>query len=256
MSGILRANPLRSCPYNSIWLSSKPPGVISNIRRFASTPLFKTIRLSPPNLVAEERQQTTASKWGNIIYRTTYKDDQAWDRFKQKLQAETEEEISFYKGTSDARKENHEWRFVEDPALLDGASKTQLRARFKQWRTQVAPKDTPRDQHGRFWYDAQFRYFIQVDSQSLQDLQDWGWDGGSVNLIDADWQSITERWPDEDFSDDGELSYEPVEGCTEEHVGWMMIAGPAISAKLWGDEMYDTLWYVYYRRPGDILYHC
>jgi hypothetical protein len=39
-------------------------------------------------------------------------------------------------------------------------------------------------------------------------------------------------------------------------VGWMMIAGPAINAKLWGDEMYDTLWYVYYRRPGDILYHC
>jgi hypothetical protein len=35
-----------------------------------------------------------------------------------------------------------------------------------------------------------------------------------------------------------------------------MIAGPAINAKLWGEEMDHVLWYVYYRRPGDILYYC
>jgi hypothetical protein len=142
--------------------------------------------------------------------------------------------------------------------LLDGASREQLRARFKQWTIpQVArDPDYPRRQDGEPCYHAQYRYFIQVDEQSLKDLQDWDWGGGSVNLVDADWQSITERWPEDDFSDDdGELSYEPVEGCTEEHVGWMMIAGPAIDAKLLGEEMCDELWYVYYKRPDDILYY-
>ena len=56
--------------------------------------------------------------------------------------------------------------------------------------------------------------------------------------------------------DDDEFAYDPIEGCTEEQVGWMMIAGPAIDAKLLGEEMCDELWYVYYKRPDDILYCC
>lgn len=91
----------------------------------------------------------------------------------------------------------------------------------------------------------------------MKDLQDWGWDGGSVNLVDADWLPLRERCPDEySDDDDDEFAYDPIEGCTEEQVGWMMIAGPAIDAKLLGEEMCDELWYVYYKRPDDILYCC
>jgi len=77
-----------------------------------------------------------------------------------------------------------------------------------------------------------------------------------VNLIDADWLPMRERWPNEKYDDDDdEFAYDPVEGCTEEHVGWMMISGSAIDARLWGKEMDSTLWYVYYRRPDDVLYY-
>lgn len=196
-------------------------------------------------------------KWGSVIYRCSYQDDQAWNRFKKKLSTETQKTIEFYKRTTEPVTENHEWRFVEDRASLENASKAQLRARFKQWRTQAAPKDLPRDKNGKVHYHAQYRYFIHVDEQSLKDLQDWGWDGGSVNLVDADWLPLRERWPNEySDDDDDEFSYDPVEGCMEDHVGWMMIAGPAIDAKLLGEEMCDELWYVYYRRPDDILHYC
>jgi hypothetical protein len=67
---------------------------------------------------------------------------------------------------------------------------------------------------------------------------------------------LQERSPDEGYhDDDGEHAYDPVEGCTEEDVGWMMIAGSVIDAKLWGEDMSQELWYVYYKRPYDILYY-
>jgi hypothetical protein len=67
--------------------------------------------------------------------------------------------------------------------------------------------DYPRRQDDEPCYYAQYRYFIPVHEQSLKDLQDWSRDGGSVDLVDADWQSTIERWLDEDFSEeDGELS--------------------------------------------------
>jgi hypothetical protein len=35
----------------------------------------------------------------------------------------------------------------------------------------------------------------------------------------------------------------------------MLIAGPAIDAKLSGEEMFDGLWYIYYVRPDNVLYY-
>jgi hypothetical protein len=215
-------------------------------------------RLPSPCPITSQDHLPKPDKWGTVIYRCTYKDDQAWNRFKHNLQSETQGTIEFYKRTTEPITENHEWRFVEDRALLEGASKAQLRERFKQWRIPQVAKDPeyPRRQDGEPYYYAQYRYFIQVDEQPLKDIQDWGWDGGSVNLVDADWLPLMERWPNEEYKDDDdEFAYAPIEGCTEDDVGWMMIAGPAIDAKLLGEEMCDELWHLYYRRPDDILYY-
>jgi len=236
MSGLLRPHPMRSCIRNISWPCPSSLGVASfNARHVASEPSLGTSQLPPACPPAKEPQQTANNKWGSVIYRCTHKDDQTWNRFKQKLYNKTQRIIAFSKGTTDVIKENHEWRFVEDPISLDGATKAQLRARFKQWRNQAAPKDLPRDQYGAIHYDSEYRYFIQVDEHTLNDLQDWGWNGGSVNLVDVDWLPLQERFPDEGYhDDDGEYAYDPVEGCTEEDVGWMMIAGSVIDAKLWG----------------------
>ena len=152
---------------------------------------------------------------------------------------------------------------MEDRASLEGASKSHLRQRFKEARLRTLAEDYhPRTIDDEPCYGCQTRYFIQVDEQSLQDLQDWGWSGGSVNFIDADWRSMKDSLSAEELSKvpDNEFEYEPVEGCTEEHVGWMKIAGPRIDKDICGLEgdqgygMEPELWYIYYVRPDDILY--
>jgi hypothetical protein len=63
---------------------------------------------------------------------------------------------------------------VDDRISLEGASKDQLRKRFKQVRKQAtAEKYHPRTTDGEPCYGSQHRYFIQVDEQSLQDLHNW-----------------------------------------------------------------------------------
>lgn len=148
---------------------------------------------------------------------------------------------------------SHEVTFVEDRPSLDGASIDQLRRSFKQWRDQASAIEQPQAQESPSLHYSQHRYFIQIDEQSLQDLQDWGWDGGSVNFVDADWRSLTE-WLQTDQLTDSYFEFEPIDSCTEEDVGWMKIAGPMIGAHFYED-MNPELWYIYYRRPHDILYH-
>lgn len=191
-------------------------------------------------------------KWGWIIYRCTYKDESAWNRFKQSLLAQTEAYMARPEDPP-AAAGSHELIFVEDRDSLDGVSINQLRVVFKQWRAQASVVEQPRVQDNLSLYYSQHRYFVQVDEQSLQDLQDWGWDGGSVNFVDADWRSLRERLPTDQLTDDY-FAFEPIDGCTEEDVGWMKIAGPMIGEHFYED-MCPDLWYVYYRRPHEILYH-
>jgi hypothetical protein len=70
-------------------------------------------------------------KRGFVIYRCTYQDEEAWNRFEQIILENTQEEMQ----ESDAPEvaDKLEWTFVEDRAALDGASRTQLRKRFNQW---------------------------------------------------------------------------------------------------------------------------
>jgi hypothetical protein len=88
---------------------------------FATTPLARSSPLSPLHLVHQD-QQATHEKCGFIIYRCAYKDDKAWNRFKQTLQAQTLRTIAFHKDTAEAI-DSLEWNFVDDRISLEGASK-------------------------------------------------------------------------------------------------------------------------------------
>jgi hypothetical protein len=260
MSTLLRSRPLRTSLCTDTWrLCSLRRTHPFNARHLASTPWSNLSQPPSPDLSKNQNQQTQHDECGLVIYRCAYNDDQAWNRFKQTLEAQTQETIAFYKDTAEAN-DSLEWTFVENRATLEGASKDYLRKRFKQARSQTVDKDQSLfTAEGEPCYSCQNRYFIQVDEQSLQDLQDWGWAGGSVNFVDADWRPLRERLPAEKISNE-EFEFDPVEGCTEEHVGWMKIAGPMINRDLCGLEgdqgsgMDPELWYVYYVRPDDILY--
>lgn len=133
MSGCLSPSLLRSRNFNRVWtLSSVLNATPSNPPHFASPPSWRTARLPSPCPITSRHHLPKPDKWGTVIYRCTYKDDQAWSRFKQKLQTETRETVEFYKRTTEPVAENHQWRLIENRALLDGASKAQLRSLFKQ----------------------------------------------------------------------------------------------------------------------------
>jgi hypothetical protein len=217
---------------------------------------------SPERVVLNTLEAMNHDKWGFVIYRCTYKDDQAWDRFKQIICESTRTIMQ----SSDAPEVANglEWTFVEDRATLDGASRSQLRERFRQWAPQAIITEQPRDQ-ARFNPNATFgvpryHYFVQVDEQALEsvlaapevDLQG----AGFVNFVDSRWKPLGDRYYDDGDEPDDDEVLDPIDGCTEENVGWMRITAGTMA----NTEFYDAAadfaegaWYAFYRRPPGVL---
>ena len=115
-------------------LPVRPP-TLSNIRRFTSTPWARMTLLSPERALLQLLDKSKHDKWGYVIYRCTYKNDQDWDRFKQLVHTRFQEYIA--KSDTPQIAESLEFTFVEDRATLDGASRGQLRKRFNEWAAQA-----------------------------------------------------------------------------------------------------------------------
>jgi len=197
-------------------------------------------------------------KWGFVIYRCTYQCDEAWDRFKQIVLGRTHEEMQ----ESDAPEvaDKLEWTFVEDRAALDGASRAQLRKRFNQWAAQAIVTEQPRAQAQTQAQETptlgipRYSYFIQIDEETLQSVLTAPTNDpcgkGFVNFVDARWKPLGDRYPDND-----DERYDPIDGCTEENVGWMRIATMMIDTE-WYDAAVDFAgggWHVYYLRPPQVV---
>ncbi len=77
---------------------------------------------------------------------------------------------------------------------------------------------------------------------------------GYVNFIDADWKPLSELASDGgDVDAEEEDVHEPIDGCTEENVGWMRIAPHMVGADFYQAMMgYPDVWYVMYQRPPEI----
>ena len=197
-------------------------------------------------------------KWGFVIYRCTYQDDEAWGRFKQIVLERAQEDMQ----ESDAPEvaDKLEWTFVEDRAALDGASRSQLRERFKRWAAQAIVTEQPRakaeieqDPAPTFGI-PRYNYFIQVDKEALQSvlaapkIDPSG--EGFVNFVNARWAPLGDRYPDN--NDD---RHDPIDGCTEEDVGWMRIAAMMIDTDWYGAAggFAGGGWHVYYLRPPRIV---
>ncbi len=146
-----------------------------------------------------------------------------------------------------------EWTFVSDPTTLDGASRDQLRRRFRAWAADAKRTEQPRAaDHDKDWNglrSQRYTYFVQVDEEALRsvvdadpsDHSDVGW----VNLVRADEEMDFGRRPKEE---------EDVEEAEAEDEGWMMIA-----AHMLGPDFYDAIgqmpegWYGFYSAPPGLV---
>jgi hypothetical protein len=212
---------------------------------------------SPQNTIRTYLAQLPEiEKWGWVIYRCTYGDDTMWAKFRDRVEAQSHENIA----QSDAPEiaERLEWTWVEDASALDGASTTALRERFRAWTADEVAR-----QPGDYQPNVipRFRYFIKIDQEVLDSLAEYisnekYWTGDAfVKFIDGSWEPLAESQQEEEEDDGWEKEVlEPIEGCTEEDVGWMRIMPLMIDADFYevlsGDE---NAWITFYERPPSIV---
>ncbi|KAJ0413063.1 hypothetical protein BJY00DRAFT_320167 [Aspergillus carlsbadensis] len=224
------------------------------------------------NLVLNSRSQ----KWGWVVYRCAYNDEATWQRLKQWIIDENRESIATSKAPTLI--DRLDMVFLEDRARFNGASRDELRVHFKEWRADEFSRLGPADlevvrgsrrgsgpritvQHPELM-SSRFQQFIQVDEESLQSMREefeepvrlYG--TGHVNFVYADWPHDLEDCDEDEIQEDSEYDeiFEPIDGCTEEDVGWMKVAATGLGPSFffWSDGFEE--WQDNNVRPPEVLY--
>lgn len=178
-------------------------------------------------LIIQGMQQTGFQKWGFLVYRCTYSDDEAWLRYVQYIRDKTIANLD-HLGQRFLLEKYLDIQVVEDRNQLDGASKSQVRSLFADW----AENHRQTEQGGPGMASRcakmipRFNYCVYVDQACLDTLlahevwQREREEGGHKRelpprvvcaIIDTDCEPEGE----------GQEGYEPVEGCTRYFPGWM-----------------------------------
>lgn len=181
--------------------------------------------------IHEALHEDKQGKWGWVIYRTTYKDDAAWERFRDWVNISAREALK-EEGASPLVLGALECLFVSDPAL-DGASRKQLRERFLRWRQAAIRVENPQRALPKEWDEipSRYVYFVQVDEESLDSVvqasaqsSDTGW----VRFVRCD-QEVDLRTPKLEYKWD-----------RLEDFHWKMLASRMLSASFY-NHVWDTI---------------
>jgi hypothetical protein len=161
-------------------------------------------------------------KWGWIIYRTVYGDDEKWARFNERFQEQVRRETVILDRPSD---EPIHIKFLDfpvrsDEAKYNNATTAQLRADFKKWLAEdggLKEQEMTAEEKWKIRDGMRYRYFIRVDAEAMESVlkDDQGW----VDLVQVEWPEDDEE-AEELACDDG---YAPLEGMTTYKVGFMRV---------------------------------
>lgn len=98
-------------------------------------------------------------------------------------------------------------------------------------------------------------FFLEIDESSLRSIIDRGAEEAHYNLIDSRWEPRVQGTEDISYEpeDIGE-PLEPIDGCTQDDVGWMKVKPTILGSSLfWRVEGYlDTHWEKEYVRPPEV----
>lgn len=202
------------------------------------------------------------SIWGFIVYCCTYGEDDEWDRFKKTLTELIRGQV--LKSEAPELNEDLKVTFLEDKELFDGASIVSLRQHFHDWVQQNWQREQPRGRDSR---DFRYQHFFRVDRASLESVLGYPgsrdsstmWvDAGHVDFAEASWCSVLDDDDYEDLEEDlqPDLSFEPIEGYTEEDVGWMKVPADLMNLRMYSLFGEASLWPKVYKRPPEIAYWC
>ncbi|KAK1564276.1 uncharacterized protein LY79DRAFT_530181 [Colletotrichum navitas] len=161
-------------------------------------------------------------RWGFVIYRATYNDDTAWERYLKALKLTVRRALADEGG--DVLLEQYiDWPVIADQPTLDGASKADVRKHFNSWCAACSEeRDGPGATKSKTKRLPRFRYCVYVDRKCLdtlarlpanQDKEDYDELSNVVAVvIDG---AFDKRTPGDDKG-----LYPDIEGCTERYVGW------------------------------------
>ncbi|KAI6796384.1 hypothetical protein KC363_g6156 [Hortaea werneckii] len=253
----------------SLAFADKGPGYFSNT--------------TPAERVEDLLKFYGLSKWGFVVYRCTCGDDARWARFMTRLNTNKDHvlrEIYHKPELADAL----EWSVQEDPSL-DGATKDEVRRRFRKWVNSKPEIPNGLDDFKKQFFmreNPRYNYCIHVDSDAMESVTPQppvigGPEGpmsGYVNVVRADenwdlpdfdrfdWHSYESskacNVEDKDYSEDeDEDDYdegEPeIEGSRLHDVGWMMVDATTLVPETYSTFIKSPSWDRLYCRPPKIL---
>ena len=201
--------------------------------------------------------------WGYVIYRTTYENEADWAEFMRRLRWWTADTMEIFNGQDVL--DRMTWTVFDDRERFDGADVTTIRRHFRDW-VETAVHSEQQQQHGAnsapisIGRSPRYRYCVQVDAEALKssvydapppqdsDPNRQGW----VNVIDKNWIPRTEnaiyagRRPDPNV-------YEPIDGMTEYHVGWVRCPLPSVLTEYYMLFRDLNSYMISYRRPPAVI---
>lgn len=192
-----------------------------------------------------ELQKIDFTKWGFVIYRCTYQSQEDWDKFMDMLLYTVTDYFEFHKGLD--MLESFCPTVFEDPSF-DGATTAHLRTHFRKWVETAKRQEQGID---TLYTSGRYIFFVMVDQEALESVLNSDPEAmittGFVRLVYGDWEP--------EANEDGENEdLEPIEGCTQEDVGWMKIPYDEVQSIGAGGlamrDMHD--WDMYYARPPEV----
>lgn len=184
-------------------------------------------------------------RWGFAIYRTTYDDDVAWERYLEVLRLTARKHLARLGGdvlleqymdckwtpSPSVQSATHSGRcltnspsgpVVSDPVGLDGASKADVRRHFKSWCAgRSEERDGPGAANDRAAQLPRFKHCLYVDRRCLDTLSRMPAIYGDLRDSESNVVAVVIDGTFDERTRDSDQGLHPaVEGCTEWYVGW------------------------------------
>lgn len=188
--------------------------------------------------------------WGFIIYRCTYDSDDEWNEFMERLRYRIRKTLTFYNAVD--LMDSLGFTVIEDRKKLDDVEASVISEHFKTW-AETAPllEQGIAQSESQVWGSQRYLYCIQVDAEVLESVVHWAEAPPAIDARSEGFVKIVSRYWEPYGAGDRDAPQEPIEGCTEDDVGWMMIDYTNVV------EFYHLLrsrnsWHSEYRRPPNV----
>lgn len=190
--------------------------------------------------IERQLQEDGHKIWGWVIYRCTYKSDDEWAQFMERLRYYIRDTLQFDNALD--MQTSLDYRVLEDREHFDGAHPSDIREHFSQWAANAPQEEQGK---GKFAMRSQrYNYCLHVDQDALQSVINGlpppadNLGNGFVNLV------CLKVW--------GGMRPEHTYGRDEKDHCWMRISYTRLMASWYNQFRIQGSWGNEYRVPPEV----